>query len=321
MIRIDGLAKTFGAFTAIRELSLEIRRGETFALLGPNGSGKTTTLRCLVGLVAPSRGRIFVDGMDTRLKPRETRRLMSYLPQRVCFHDNLTAREVLAFYCRIRRLPAARAGEILKTSRFNFNGFSDKPVRSLSGGMLQRLGLAVACLPDAPILILDEPMTNLDPEGTIRLREFLRGLRAEGKTIVFSSHVLADAELLADRVAIMVEGRLVALESMDSLREGVLRRSVMCLTVENPDPLWSEAARSNGAEAVTEDGNRLVITSRPGGRLHILRAIEDAGGRITGFSTQEPSLEELYLRYAHEKDAAGHFPPRACVRDDEMDSR
>ena len=247
--------------------------------------------------------------------PRETRRLVSYLPQQVSFHDNLTAREVLAFYCRIRRLPSARIDEVLTTTRFNFNGFSDKPVRSFSGGMVQRLGLAVACLPDAPILILDEPLINLDPEGTIRFRDFLRELRREGKTIVFSSHVLSDVELLADRVAILVEGRLVALESMETLRDGVLRHSTMRLTLDNPDPRWAETARQQGADDVSVDGSRLIITSNPESRLQILRAIESAGGRIAKFATQEPTLEDLYLRYAHEKNASVHFPPGSGVRD------
>ncbi|HYK88893.1 MAG TPA: ABC transporter ATP-binding protein [Acidobacteriota bacterium] len=321
MIQIAGLSKSFGAFEAVKDLSLDIGRGETFALLGPNGSGKTTTLRCLVGLASPSSGRIIIDGLDAGSMPRETRRLVSYLPQRVCFHDSLTAREVLAFYCRIRRLPSQRVDEVLATTRFNFNGFSDKPVRSFSGGMLQRLGLAVACLPDAPILILDEPMINLDPEGAIRFREFLRRLRGEGRTIVFSSHVLSDVELLADRVAILVGGRLVALESMEALRDGVFRHSSMRLTLDNPGPSWAEAARLHGAEDVVEDGNQLIITSKSENRLQILRAIEAAGGRITRFATREPSLEDLYLRYAREKDASVCFPPGCGVRDGEADPR
>ncbi len=301
MIRIAGLVKAFGEFVAVDRLSLDIGERETFAFLGPNGSGKTTTLRCIVGLTSPDAGRISIQGLEVRGQAREARRLLSYLPQRVVFPDNLTAREVLEFYCRLRRIPPRRIDEILASTHFDSNGFADKPVASLSGGMIQRLGLAVACLPDTPILILDEPMINLDPEGAIYFREFLTSLARQGKTIIFSSHILADVELLADRVAILVAGRLVALESVDSLREGLLQNSKMRLTIADDVLRWVETARQAGAEDVSVEGSTLVITSPPGQRLAILHAIEAAGGRISRFATQEPSLEDVYLRYTREK--------------------
>ncbi|HEX5083745.1 MAG TPA: ABC transporter ATP-binding protein [Blastocatellia bacterium] len=240
MIQIEHLIKTFGEHTAVGGVSFEIERGETFALLGPNGSGKTTTLKCVAGLVKPSSGKILIDGFDVWENPQQARSRMSYLPQRVSFPDNLSAREVLEFYRRLRKLPPRRVDEAL-SGRFNFNGFADKAVGKFSGGMVQRLGLAVACLPDAPILLLDEPTVSLDLEGAIRFREFLLSLKREGKTIVFTSHTLADVERLADRVAILVGGRLVALESVESLKR--------------------------------------------------------AGAEIANFSTQEQSLEDIYLRY------------------------
>ena len=218
MIRVEHLIKTFGEHTAVVDVSFEIERGETFALLGPNGSGKTTTLKCIAGLIKPSSGKILINGFDVWKNPQQARSRMSYLPQRVSFPDNLTAREVLEFYRRLRKLPARRVDETLSGARFDFNGFTDKAFGKFSGGMVQRLGLAVACLPDAPILLLDEPTVSLDLEGAIRFREFLLSLKREGKTIVFTSHTLADAERLADRVAILVDGRPVALESVESLK-------------------------------------------------------------------------------------------------------
>jgi Cu-processing system ATP-binding protein len=218
MIRVEHLIKTFSEHTAVDDVSFEIERGETFALLGPNGSGKTTTLKCIAGLIKQSRGKILIDGFDVGKNPQQARSRMSYLPQRVSFPDNLTAREVLEFYRRLRKLPARRVDETLSGARFDFNGFADKAVGKFSGGMVQRLGLAVACLPEAPILLLDEPTASLDLEGAIRFRDFLLSLKSEGKTIVFTSHTLADVERLADRVAILVGGRLVALESVESLK-------------------------------------------------------------------------------------------------------
>ena len=317
MISISGLTKTYGKLVAVRDISLEIRAGETFAFLGPNGSGKTTTLKCLVGLARPTAGEILVGGFNLRRDSIEARRQMSYLPQRVSFHDNLTAREVLEFYGRLRKLPRRQIEEALAAGGFNSNGFMDSDVGTLSGGMLQRLGLAVACLPDTPILVLDEPMVNLDPQGAINFREFLVRMKGKNKTTIFSSHILADVEHLADRVAILVGGRLVALESVGALREGVLRSSKMRLSLANPDSRWEAVARAAGADTVAAEGNSLVIESPPEKRLPILRTLEGGGAKIAKFSTIEPSLEDIYLRYIHEEDGHARGNPSGRVRPDQ----
>ncbi|HZS08016.1 MAG TPA: ABC transporter ATP-binding protein [Blastocatellia bacterium] len=303
MIEVKNLTKKFGEFTAVNDLSFGIRPGETFALLGPNGSGKTTTLKCMVGLTVPTAGEILVGGLDVWKKARESRSLMSYLPQHVSFHDNLTAREVMQFYCRLRKLPATRIDKVLGTSQFGFNGFTDKPVGEYSGGMVQRLGIAVACLPDAPILLLDEPTASLDPARAIEFREYLQSLRRAGKTIVFTSHVLADVEQLADRVAILVGGKLAAIESISALRESLMHSCRMRVVMANPEPRWAEAARQAGAIEAALDGDSLLVTSRAEDRLGILRAIEAAGGRVARFATEELSLENIYLRYINEGQA------------------
>ena len=218
-VEVQNLTKRFGDFVALNDVSFAVEQGETVALLGPNGSGKTTALKCIAGLTIPTSGRISIGDHDLQMEPHQAKQLMSYLPQRVAFHDQLTAREVLRFYCQLRRLPQQRIDETLATPNFHFNGFSDKAVAQFSGGMLQRLGLAVACLPNAPILVLDEPTNSLDPRAAIQFRQFLTSLKREGKTIVFSSHILNEVVQLADRVAIMVEGRLVALTPVSALRE------------------------------------------------------------------------------------------------------
>jgi ABC-type multidrug transport system ATPase subunit len=220
-IEVQNLTKRFGEFTALDDVSFAVEQGETVALLGPNGSGKTTALKCMVGLTIPTSGKISIGDYDLQNNARQAKQLMSYLPQRVEFHEQLTAREVLKFYCRLRRLPSQRIEETLATPNFHFNGFSDKAVGQFSGGMLQRLGLAVACLPNTPVLILDEPTSSLDPLSVIQFRQFVGSLKREGKTIIFSSHILNDVTQLADRVAIMVGGRLVAMKSVSELREEV----------------------------------------------------------------------------------------------------
>ena len=296
MIKVRNLTKRYGDHLAVNDVSLTVNTGESFALLGANGSGKTTLLKCLVGLVAPTRGEIHINQLDIWESGRQARQQVSYLPQRVAFPESLTAREILLFYSRLRRTPAGRVEELLATPQFHFNGFSNKPVSQYSGGMVQRLGLAVACLPDAPILLLDEPTVSLDPEGAIRFREFLAGLKRAGKTVLFSSHVLADVEQLADRVGIMVGGRLVALEGISALREGLMRGSRLRIELASSNPRYVEAAYSAGGGEVECAGNMLTITSIPEDRLQILRAIEAAGGEVLRFASQEPSLEDIYLQ-------------------------
>ena len=302
-IEVRDLTKKFKQFTAVNHVSFKIESGETFALLGPNGSGKTTTLKCIVGLTLPTSGNIAVEGFDISQHSREAKRLMSFLPQRVGFSDQLTGREVLEFYCRLRRIPPQRIEQTLDTPNFHFNGFFDKSVSEFSGGMIQRLGLAVACLPDAPVLVLDEPTVSLDPNGAIEFREFLASLKRAGKTIVFSSHMLADVEQLADRVAILVGGKLVALQSIAALKAELISSSRMRVVLANPNEHQLAVARRCRVENVTLEGNSLVITCSAQDRLEILRAIEAAGGRIETFATEELSLEDIYMKYVSENHA------------------
>lgn len=245
MLEVHELRKQFGRIVAVDGVSFHLHEGETLALLGPNGSGKSTILRCLAGLMFPTSGAITIAGMDPRMSV--ARRCFSYLPQRVTFPENLTAREVVEFYCRLRKLPSGRALPALEDANL-----PDRMVREFSGGMVQRLGIAIAMLADAPLLILDEPTASLDPEGAIQFRRFLATLKERGKTIVFASHVLSDVEALADRVAVLVGGRLVAIESIDTLRRKLARG----LSLEEVYLKYVHEMHSGGLPFVVDDGVR-----------------------------------------------------------------
>ncbi|HYL97596.1 MAG TPA: ABC transporter ATP-binding protein [Blastocatellia bacterium] len=305
IIAVSELVKTYGRFRALDSVSFEVDPGETFALLGPNGSGKTTALKCLAGLTVPTSGTLKIGGLDLKRQPTEARNLISYLPQRVSFHESLTAREVMEFYCRLRRLNPSRIDQLFSMSSFHFNGSASRPVGQFSGGMIQRLGLAVACLPDAPIILLDEPTVSLDPHGAIEFRAFLTGMKRAGKTIVISSHMLADVEELADRVAILVDGKLVGLEPIQSLRQNLENTGRMEVVMATPGKEWIDVAVKAGASTATIDGESLFISCAPEKRLDVLRAIESAGGQVVSFSTKETSLEDVYLRYIGESEKHG----------------
>ncbi len=217
MIEVKNLTKQYGKFFAVKNISFTVNEGEVFALLGPNGSGKTTTIKSIVGLNIPTSGKILINGVDISSDSTEAKKYLSYLPQRVVFPENLTAREIIRFYGKMRNISKDVADRALEEA--TFNGFSDKHISKFSGGMIQKLGLAVVAMANTPILILDEPSVSLDPHGVIRLREFIKEKKSEGKTILFSSHMLSEVEQLADRVAILVNGKLIMLESIENIKK------------------------------------------------------------------------------------------------------
>ncbi len=298
MIEVRSLEKWFGRVKALDSVSFDVGAGETFALLGPNGSGKTTTLKCLAGLTLPSAGQIHINGVDLRGQPAGARAAISYLPQRVAFPEQVTARETLEFYRRLRNLPPIRVEAALE--RCAFGDAADRLVSEFSGGMMQRLGIAVAMLADAPVLLLDEPTASLDPEGAAGFRGFLGALKDLRKTILFSSHVLSDVDLLADRVAILVGGRLRAVESIGALRNELNIQSLLRVELRNMNKHFIAVATAAGGSCAGSSTGGLTIAALPEKRYRILRALEEAGAEIISFSTAEPSLEDIYLRFMHE---------------------
>ena len=200
MIQAEHLTKRYGAFTAIDDVSFHVKRGEVFALLGPNGSGKTTTMKTIVGLCVPTSGRVRIGDLDVRTHPKEARTQVSYLPQRVVFPESLTAREIIRFYGAMRKLPRELADRSLAEAKFN--GASDKLVGEFSGGMVQRLGLAIVAMPDAPVLLLDEPTASLDPAATKAIEDIVRAVTARGVKVVMSTHDLGEAKRLAGDVVL-----------------------------------------------------------------------------------------------------------------------
>jgi len=208
-IRINEVTKRYpNGVTALTELSMTVSRGEVFGFLGPNGAGKTTTIKLLLGFMAPDGGSVEVCGEDPR-RP-ETRARLGYLPEVAYYYEFLTAEELLRFYGQINGLsPSAiheRTDYLLEL--VGLRDVRRRLLREFSKGMRQRIGVAQALLHNPDILILDEPMTGLDPLGRLQMRDIIVGLRAEGKTVFFSSHELSEAELICDRVGILKAGRL-----------------------------------------------------------------------------------------------------------------
>lgn len=219
MITYTGFSKWFGHVRAVDGLNLDVRAGETLAFIGPNGSGKTTTLKAALGLVHATSGRVVVGGYDIATDGRHARARLGYLPQRLAFPEGCTARELLRFYARMRH---AWVGEVERVlSRVALDDAADRAVDVFSGGMRQRLGLAIALLGAPDALVLDEPTAALDPSGSLLLRDLLAEIRREGTTVLLSSHDLAEVASLADRIGIFVAGRLALLGPTADLVRGL----------------------------------------------------------------------------------------------------
>jgi Cu-processing system ATP-binding protein len=289
--------KVFGAQVAVAGLTLDVRRGETLALLGPNGSGKTTTLKAAAGLIRPTSGRVEIGEPGRPAGDPAARRVVSFLPQRVTFPESLTGREVVEFYRALRDTAPERTDTALRYA--SLNGAASRPVGTYSGGMVQRLGLAVAILPDAPVFLLDEPTAALDPEGLAAFYRMVEAGARDGRTVLFTSHQLGDAERLADRFAVVVGGRLVAVLTQRELHARLAERGSMRVRLAGvPDGLVARLTAL--APATTADGTEVIVPGPPAVRPAALDVIRAAGAEILGLTAEEGRLDTLYRELVSE---------------------
>jgi ABC-type multidrug transport system ATPase subunit len=206
MIEITGLAKAYGRRAVLAGLNLRVQPGEVALLVGANGCGKSTTLRIVAGLSAADRGRVLIGGDDVARQPSAALARLSFLPQSPRFHERLTVRQILGFYAKLRGLPAARVDAV--SARWRLDEVRDVVTARLSGGTRQRVGLAVLDLPDAPVLVLDEPGLSLDPEWRRTLQDRLREAAAAGRTVLVATHLLGEWEGQADRCLVLDAGQV-----------------------------------------------------------------------------------------------------------------
>jgi ABC-2 type transport system ATP-binding protein len=223
LIETKGLRKDFGAFAALQGLDLRVEPGQVYGFLGPNGAGKTTTIRMLTGLLRPSAGSIRLCGFDLATEARQAKAATGYVPDRPELFPSLSARETLRLVAGLHGLErgaAARRGDGLLEA-FGLLPFADEAVQGYSHGMRQKLALSCALLPQPPLLILDEPMVGLDPQGGRQVKDLLRRLAQRGLTVFLSIHTLEVAEQLCDRLGVLQHGRLLAEGSPQELRQRV----------------------------------------------------------------------------------------------------
>jgi ABC-2 type transport system ATP-binding protein len=303
-ILIENLTKVFKpgwpwqpTVRALNGLSMSVQRGEIFGFLGPNGAGKTTTLKILLGLMRATGGTAEVLGK--RAGDVEVRRRIGFLPESPYFYDYLTAEEFLAFYGHMAGLDRTQLGSRV-THLLELVGLAEartRQLRKFSKGMLQRVGLAQALIHDPELVILDEPMSGLDPVGRKQIRDLILGLREQGKTVFFSTHIIPDVEVMCDRVGIVVKGSLLAAGRVDELVSHAATRSIeiVCEGI----PVESTPGVTRVASRVYQRGRQgLILLEDPQRLEDVLAAIRASGGRLLSVTPQKGSLEELFFQQA-----------------------
>ena len=287
-IETEQLTKYYGKNPGIRHVDLTVEEGEVFGFLGPNGAGKTTTIRTLLGFLRPSEGRAWVFGMDTRRRSVEIRARVGNLPGEFALEDRMSGEELLRFFARLRGVKDLGYAREL-TDRLGAD--LERPMRRLSRGNKQKIGLIQAMFHRPPLLILDEPTGGLDPLVQEEFLEIVGEVRAEGRTVFLSSHVLSDVERICDRVGIIREGRLVTVEPTDELINKAFRH--VSLTFDRPvDP--EPFAALPGVRDLKANEASLSFTLYDNLDEVIKLA---ARNRLVNMEYEHPSLEEVFLTY------------------------
>jgi ABC-2 type transport system ATP-binding protein len=300
LIRVSNLSKTFRLgfwmrrVEALRDVSFVVSRGDIFGFLGPNGAGKTTTIKILTGLIAPTSGRAELFG---RQSPEPASRAeVGFLPESPYVYPYLTPTEFVELSGRLSGLRGAalrdRVRQVLAT--VGMSHAADRPARKLSKGMLQRTGLAAALVSDPELLILDEPMSGLDPVGRKEVRDLIAEERCHGRTVFFSSHILSDVETLCDRVAILQSGQVVVSGRLDELLRRDAERAVVVLS-DVPAEKARALERWGGSSTV---GGRTVLTVDGRERLQLLiDEVRTLGITVFEVSPLQETLEDLFMRH------------------------
>ncbi|ASJ13052.1 ABC transporter ATP-binding protein [Thermococcus thioreducens] len=221
MIEVEGLVKRFGSNVALKGITFTVKDGEIYGLLGPNGSGKSTTMKILAGIIPPSGGKAIVNGIDVSKDPLRVKRIAGYVPETPVLYESLTPVEFFNFIGSVRRIPKEELQERVETfvRAFGIEKYLGEMIGSLSFGTRQKISLISAMLHDPKVLVLDEAMNGLDPKSARILRELLLQFREEGRSIVFSTHVLALAETICDRVGVIYNGEIIAEGTVEQLKE------------------------------------------------------------------------------------------------------
>ncbi|MEV0164955.1 ABC transporter ATP-binding protein [Nonomuraea fuscirosea] len=299
MIQLTALTKRYGDKTAVDDLTLLVRPGVVTGFLGPNGAGKSTTMRMILGLDLPTSGTATINGRAHHELPHPLRTIGSMLDARAA-HPRRTAYKHLLYQAQTNAIPATRVDEVLDL--VGLTEVAGKPAGSFSMGMTQRLGIAAALLGDPPVLVLDEPVNGLDPEGVRWIRALMRGLAAEGRTVLISSHLMSEMAMTADRLVVIGKGRLIAEGEI-----GDFTAAGSAVAVRTPESgVFARLLELAGAHVRPGPGDELLVTGMEAADVGRLAAAE--GVTLFELSVRHASLEETFMELT--RDAAEYGAAR-----------
>jgi Cu-processing system ATP-binding protein len=299
----SNVAKRYGRLVAVEGVSLALNAGEVTALVGHNGAGKTTLIKLLLGLIRPDAGQVRIGGADPAGRGgAPARRAIGFLPENVAFHGAMTAVELMGFYARLKGAPVSRNHELIE--RVGLAEAAHRRVGTYSKGMRQRLGLAQALIGAPRLLLFDEPTSGLDPASREDVYATVEALRADGATVLISTHALAEVGLRVDRIATMHRGRLLAAGTLDELRHGIAADVRMRVRVRPCTTAVVLDALPAGARCTGRSDAELTLAVDAGAKMRVLRMLALAGETVEDVELAVPGLPELYAQLVATADAA-----------------
>jgi len=308
-IKVDKLTKRYGDLLAVNDISFTVSKGEVFAFLGPNGAGKTTTVEVIETIRTPTSGKVTLLGMDVTKKKHDIVPRIGVLPQGFSSFDRITVRETIQYYSRLFCCMNTDIDGLIEL--VNLKDKTKEQYKNLSGGLKQRLGIAIALVNDPEVVFLDEPTTGLDPRARHEVWEVLLGLKKKGKTVFLTTHYMEEAELLADTVAIISKGKIIAMGSPEGLIESNV--NYLVLTLQSVDEKAFEIVRKMGFEPVLDNHKNIAVRVEHTDNVQkILNTIKDAGASFLSLDVRRPNLEEVFLKLTGE--ALREDPPEMVAK-------
>jgi len=294
-IEAQNLTKRYGTLTAVDRVDLSVEEGEIFGFLGPNGAGKSTMINMLLDFARPTDGQVEVFGMDCQRQSVAVRERMGVLPEGYEVYGPLTGRQHIQFAMESKR---ADGDPMDILDRVGIADAADRPAGDYSKGMAQRLVLGMALVGEPDLLLLDEPTTGLDPNGAKAMREILTAENERGATIFFSSHILEQVEAICDRVGILSDGEVVAVDTIQGLRSAAKSGTKLLIAVDDLDAVDLDTIEAvDGVDSAWIDDDRLAVNCTSAAKIDVLVALNDGGADVLDFTVEEPSLEDLFVEY------------------------